>query len=68
MGEQLIRPYQISIWEDRLVNSDRESYYEEVKIAEIGSDTMTSQNRVYSPVFKINTNGEKTLKMSGMTL
>ena len=64
MGEQLIRPYQISIWEDRLVNSDRESYYEEVKIAEIGSDTMTSQNRVYSPVFKINTNGEKTLTFS----
>ena len=64
MGEQLIRPYQISIWEDRLVESDGESYYEEVKIAEIGSDTMTSQNRVYSPVFKINTNGEKTLTFS----
>ena len=64
MGEQLIRPYQISIWEDRLVDSDGESYYEEVKIAEIGSDTMTSQNRVYSPVFKINTNGEKTLTFS----
>lgn len=64
MGEQLIRPYQISIWEDRLVDSDGESYYEEVKIAEIGSDTMTSHNRVYSPVFKINTNGEKTLTFS----
>lgn len=64
MGEQLIRPYQISIWEDRLVDSDGENYYEEVKIAEIGSDTMTSHNRVYSPVFKINTNGEKTLTFS----
>ena len=48
MGEQLIRPYQISIWEDRLIEIDEnESYYEEVKIAEIGSDTMTSKNRVY---------------------
>ena len=64
MGEQLIKPYQISVWEDRLIESDGESYYEEVKIAEIGSDTMTSHNRVYSPVFKINTNGEKTLTFS----
>lgn len=64
MGEQLIKPYQISIWEDRLIESDEGSYYEEVKIAEIGSDTMTSQNRVYSPVFKINMNGEKTLTFS----
>ena len=64
MGEQLIKPYQISVWEDRLVESDGESYYEEVKLAEIGSDTMTSHNRVYSPVFKINTNGEKTLTFS----
>ena len=55
MGEQLIKPYQISIWEDKLIETDEESYYEEVKIATIGSDTMTSQARVYSPVFKINT-------------
>ena len=64
MGEQLIKPYQISVWEDRLIESGGESHYEEVKIAEIGSDTMTSQNRVYSPVFKVNTNGEKTLTFS----
>ena len=64
MGEQLIKPYQISIWEDKLIETDEESYYEEVKIATIGSDTMTSQARVYSPVFKINTNGEKTLTFS----
>ena len=64
MGEKLIKPYQISVWEDRLVKSGGKTYYEEVKIAEIGSDTMTSQNRVYSPVFKINTNGEKTLTFS----
>ena len=65
MGEQLIKSYQISIWDDKLVGADTdESYYEEVKIAEIGSDTMTSKNRVYSPVFKINTNGEKTLTFS----
>ena len=48
MGEQLIKSYQISIWEDRLIEIDEnESYYEEVKIAEIGSDTMTYKNRVY---------------------
>ena len=64
MGEQLIKPYQISVWEDRLIESGGGSHYEEVKIAEIGSDTMTSQNRVYSPVFKVNTNGEKTLTFS----
>ena len=65
MGEQLIKSYQISIWEDRLIEIDEnESYYEEVKIAEIGSDTMTSKNRVYSPVFKMNINGEKTLTFS----
>lgn len=64
MGERLIKPYQISVWEDRLVESGGQSHYEEVKIAEIGSDTMTSQNRVYSPVFKVNTNGEKTLTFS----
>ena len=64
MGEKLIKPYQISVWEDRFVKSGGKIYHEEVKIAEIGSDTMTSQNRVYSPVFKINTNGEKTLTFS----
>ena len=64
MGEKLIKPYQISVWEDRFIKSGGKIYHEEVKIAEIGSDTMTSQNRVYSPVFKINTNGEKTLTFS----
>lgn len=64
MGEQLIKPYQISVWEDRLIETENGNYYDEVKIAVIGSDTMTSKNRVYSPVFKINTNGEKTLTFS----
>ena len=65
MSEILKKPYEISVWEDRLVKvSETESYYDEVKLAIIGSDTMTSKNRVYSPVFKINTNGEKTLTFS----
>ena len=65
MSEILKKPYEISVWEDRLIEvSETESYYDEVKLAVIGSDTMTSKNRVYSPVFKINTNGEKTLTFS----
>ena len=65
MSEILKNPYEISVWEDRLIEvSETESYYDEVKLAIIGSDTMTSKNRVYSPVFKINTNGEKTLTFS----
>lgn len=65
MGEQLIKPYEISIWENKLIkNSDGTSYYKENKIAVIGSDTMTAQNRVYSPIFKKNVNGEKTLTFS----
>ena len=70
MSEILKKPYEISVWEDRLKSvldqegNITETYYDEVKIATIGSDKMTSQNRVYSPVFKMNTNGEKTLTFS----
>lgn len=64
MSEVLKKPYQISIWEDELVGSGNDSYYREVKIADIGSDTMTSKNRVYSPVLTENMNGEQTLTFS----
>ena len=64
MGEQLIKPYEISIWEGQIVTEGEKSYYKESKIAVIGSDTMTAPNRVYSPVFKKKVNGEKTLTFS----
>lgn len=64
MSELLKKPYQISIWEDQLVDSENGSYYEENKIAVIGSDTMTSLNKVYSPVLKESVNGEQTLSFS----
>ena len=61
MGELLKKPYEISVWEDRLVTEDNISYYKEVKLAVIGSDKMTSPNRAYDPVLTENVNGEKTL-------
>ena len=64
MSEILKKPYQISIWEDELVESENGNYYREVKIADIGSNTMTSKNRVYSPVLTENMNGEQTLTFS----
>ena len=60
MGELLIKPYEISVWEDRLTQSG----FEEVKLAVIGSDTMTGPNKVYEPVFVKKANGERTLSFS----
>ena len=59
MNQILNRPYEISVWEDRLV--DDKKYYEEVKIATIGSNTMMAPHRVYSPTLTKNVNGEITL-------
>ena len=64
MSEILRKPYEISIWEDYLETSNGISYYKENRIAVIGSDTMTTQNRVYSPVLQESVNGEKTLTFS----
>ena len=68
MGEHLIKPYEISVWEDRLTpieNSDPVEYeFIENKLAVIGSDTMTGYNKVYDPVFNKKSNGEKTLSFS----
>lgn len=65
MDDILKRPYEISIWEDELVTGENgKTYYKENKIAVIGTDTMTAMNKVYEPVFKRNTNGEKTLTFS----
>ena len=51
MGDILKKPYEISVWEDVLVTQNGSSYYKEKKLATIGSDTMTSLNRVYEPIF-----------------
>ena len=47
MSERLIKPYEISVWEDKLTNG----VFTETKMAVIGSDTMTGYNKVYDPVF-----------------
>ena len=60
MGERLIKPYEISVWEDKLTQNG----FIENKLAVIGSDTMTGLNKVYDPVFNKKSNGEKTLKFS----
>ena len=64
MGERLIKPYEISVWEDKLIQDGATYRFEENKLAVIGSDTMTGLNKVYDPVFNKKTNGEKTLTFS----
>ena len=68
MSEILTKPYEISVWEDRLVQIPQtepaEYKFEEVKLAVIGSNTMTGLNKVYDPVFNKKSNGERTLTFS----
>jgi len=64
MGVIKKKPYEISVWEDRLVTENDISYYKEIKLAVIGSDKMESPNRVFDPVLIENVNGEKTLTFS----
>lgn len=67
---KLIKPYEISLWEDVYIEGDEDSSppvdskYEERKIMVIGSDKMNSSNRVFNPSFTENSNGEKTLEFS----
>ena len=61
MGDILKRPYEISVWEDILVEEEEKSYYKEIKIAVIGSDSMTAPNRVINPVLNEKVSGEITL-------
>ena len=53
----LNKPYEISVWEDVW----RNERFEEQKICVIGSNTMKSQTRVFSPELTRNTNGTKRL-------
>ena len=68
MGGLLIKPYEISVWDDRLTQIEgtnpAEYKFEEVKLAVIGSNTMEGPNKVYEPVFNKKSNGEKTLSFS----
>ena len=62
--DKLIKPYEISIWEDTLDTSTGGAEYKETKVAVIGSNTMEGYNKIYEPVFTKKTNGEKTLTFS----
>ena len=64
MGERLIKPYEISVWEDVLTQDGDEKKFVEKKLAVIGSNTMTGLNKVYNPVFNKKANGERTLTFS----
>ena len=68
MGEKLIKPYEISVWEEQLTqiedSNPAEYRIEETKLAIIGSDTMTGFNKIYDPVFTKKVNGERTLTFS----
>ena len=41
MGERLIKPYEISVWEDKLTQDGDERKFIENRLAVIGSNTMT---------------------------
>ena len=60
MIEQLIKPYEISVWKDELTvpTQSVDTVFNEVKLAVIGSNTMTGLNKVYNPVFNKKANGE----------
>ena len=64
MSEKLIKPYEISVWEDKLIQDGNGYKFIENKIAIIGSDTMVGMNKVYDPVLNKKINGEKTLTFS----
>ena len=64
MNGKLIKPYEISVWEDNLLQSNDGYRLVENKLATIGSDTMTGLNKIYDPVFNKKSNGEKTLTFS----
>ena len=64
MGEYLIKPYEISVWKNELIQDGNEQRFVERKLAIIGSNTMTGLNKAYDPVFNKKMNGEKSLTFS----
>jgi hypothetical protein len=55
----LIKPYEISVWEDQW--DRKNSAYVEKKLITIGSHLMKSQNKVVNATFTTNVNGVKKL-------
>ena len=55
----LKKPYEISIWDDEWDAS--EGKFVERKVCTIGSNTLQTQSKVFSPKLKRNTNGSKSL-------
>ena len=68
MSIEYLKPYELSIWEDELVEDTFQdepiSYYKENKIAIIASNDLKGPNTAYNIVLKKNKNGEKTLSFS----
>lgn len=66
MSEVIKKSYELSLWEDVLETSpdESQSYYKELKVATIGSDTMTAPNCAFNIVLTENINGEKVLTFS----
>lgn len=68
MSVDFLKPYELSIWEDELVEDifqdEPISYYKENKIAIIASNDLKGPNTAYNIVLKKNKNGEKTLSFS----
>ena len=64
MENKLIKPYEISVWEDKLVQEEEGYRLVENKLAVIGANTMTGLNKVYDPIFTKKANGEKRLSFS----
>ena len=68
MSIEYLKPYELSIWEDELVEDvfqdEPISYYKENKIAIIASNDLKGPNTAYNIVLKKNKNGEKTLSFS----
>lgn len=58
--ESLKQPYEISVWDD-VWDSENNKYIEK-RVAIIGSNTMTSQNRALEPKLIRNVNGTKKLE------
>lgn len=58
------KPYEISVWEDRLVTENEISYYKEIMLAVIGASDMISPNRSFDNHLRKNVNGEIELEFS----
>jgi hypothetical protein len=59
------RPYELSLWEDIMVeNNNREKVLEEQRVCIIGSDSSTSPISAFDVTLNKKVNGEKVLTFS----